>query len=357
MTNDYRLAYLGLTPRRRMPCHPSSSTATPRIPRFTRNDRSRRTARLCHPPSWWLSRHRNSTVHRTHIPSLGSRAALIAGVASLIACNGRSRPAVEPPAAALARTAIALDSTVSVVRIAPGLWMHTSLDPASGFPSNGMLLERDGGSVLFDTAWDDRETTLLLAWAANDLHKPVRSAVITHAHVDRLGGLGALRRAGIPATALAATVNRAAADGLVAAAGRATPGGGVASDPAPALDSIPGLERAPRRNSDGFELYYPGVGHTADNIVVYFAGSRVLFGGCLIKSDTATTVGNVADADVAQWPLTVARVAARYPDAATIIPGHGGVSAFSALAVTRTLITDKGPAAAEALRRRQNKPQ
>ena len=235
--------------------------------------------------------------------------------------------------------------------------MHTSLDPASGFPSNGVLLERDGESVLFDTAWDDRETALLLAWAENDLHKPVRSAIITHAHNDRLGGLGALRQAGIPATALAATVKRASADGLIAAAGRTIPGGGVASDPAPVLDSVPGLDRAPHRDARGFELYYPGVGHTADNIVVYFAGSRVLFGGCLIKSDTATTVGNVADADVAQWPLSVARVAARYPDAATIIPGHGAVSAHSALALTRTLITDKGPAAAEALRRRQTKPQ
>jgi hypothetical protein len=83
----------------------------------------------------------------------------------------------------------------------------------------------------------------------------------------------------------------------------------------------------------------------------------VLFGGCLIKLDTATTVGNVADADVTEWPRSVARVAARYPDATTIIPGHGAVSAHSALALTRTLITDKGPAAAEAFRRRRNKPQ
>lgn len=83
----------------------------------------------------------------------------------------------------------------------------------------------------------------------------------------------------------------------------------------------------------------------------------MLLGGCLIKSDTATTVGNVADADVTEWPRSVARVAARNPDATTIIPGHGAVSAHGALALTRTLITDKGPAAAEAFRRRRNKPQ
>ena len=45
------------------------------------------------------------------------------------------------------------------------------------------------------------------------------------------------------------------------------------------------------------------------------------------------------------------------PDASTVIPGNVVVSAHAALALTRTLITDKGPAAAEAYRRRQNKPQ
>jgi metallo-beta-lactamase class B len=111
----------------------------------------------------------------------------------------------------------------------------------------------------------------------------------------------------------------------------------------------------PRRDPAGFELYYPGAGHAPDNLVVYFSGERVLFGGCLVKSDTATTVGNVADADVAEWPRSVARVAARYPKAIVVVPGHGAVSGFTALAVTEKLITDKGPVAAEALRRQQNK--
>jgi metallo-beta-lactamase class B len=302
-------------------------------------------------------------VHGTLPSSVRSTLALLVGLASIAGCAGRSRPANEsadpqPSAAGTADpSARLLDSTVSVVRVVPGLWMHVSLDPATGFPSNGLLLERDGGSVLFDTAWDDRQTSAILAWAANVLHKPVRTAIITHSHNDRLGGLGSLQRAGIAARALATTVDRAAAQGLIEAAVRTTPGGNTGFDPATVLDSVPSLDHAPHRDRAGYELYYPGVGHAPDNIVVYFPRSRVLFGGCLIKADTATTVGNVADADVAEWPRSVARVAARYPDAATVIPGHGAVSAFSALALTRTLITDKGPAAADAFRRRQNKPQ
>lgn len=255
-------------------------------------------------------------MHRTLRLPPGSRLVGMVAAASIAACVGRPRRPDRP--------AVAL--------------------PSIGMASVGV--EQVG----------DRETATILAWAADDLGKPVRRAIITHSHNDRLGGLVALRRAGVPATALASTVDRAASQGLIAAAARgATPGGG--SDPSPVLDSIPGLDRAPRRDGAGFELFFPGAGHAPDNIVVYFASSRVLLGGCLIKPDTATTVGNVADADVTAWPRAVARVAARYPAAVTIVPGHGAVSARSALALTQTLITDKGPAAAEAFRRRRNTPQ
>ena len=281
----------------------------------------------------------------------------VSAVVAAMACRGApnsAAPARSPISPATDAATTILDSAVSIVSVAPGLWMHVTRDPASGFPSNGLVLETGDESVLFDTAWDDRETAVILGWAANRLHKPVRRAIITHAHNDRLGGLGALRRAGIPASALAATVTRATTDGVIAAAAaRPTPGGGA--DPVVPLDSIPGLTRAAHRDRAGFELFFPGVGHAPDNIVVYFAAQRVLFGGCLVKADTATTVGNVADADVAEWPRTVARVAARFGDARIVIPGHGAVSGRSALAVTESLITAKGPAAAEAYRRQQNK--
>ena len=109
---------------------------------------------------------------------------------------------------------------------------------------------------------------------------------------------------------------------------------------------------APRTDASGFELFYPGAGHTADNVVAYFPAAGVLFGGCLVKSDTATTVGNVADADVDAWPQTVARVRARYPEVDRVVPGHGAVSGPAALTVTEALIAEKGPTAKAALRAR-----
>ena len=48
----------------------------------------------------------------------------------------------------------------------------------------------------------------------------------------------------------------------------------------------------------------------------------MLFGGCLIKAQGAGK-GNLADADVEAWPVTVKSVKERFKHAHTVVPGHG----------------------------------
>lgn len=84
------------------------------------------------------------------------------------------------------------------------------------------------------------------------------------------------------------------------------------------------------------ELYCPGAGHTLDNITIWHAASRTLFGGCLIKSTSAKDLGNTADGDRAAYGPTVARLAARYPTRKWTIPGHGTI-AGDAIGWTRKL--------------------
>ena len=266
------------------------------------------------------------------------------------ACARQKGFAIAPDDPLIAAQTAALDQRPGDVRLAhdvlvrplaPGVWLHVTLavfpSPAgrTWYPSNGLLLDApDGGMVLIDTGWNDAQTMALLEWAERTQRRPVRRAVVTHAHEDRLGGLSALRVRDVPAVSL----------GLTAALARA----GGAMPP----DSIAGLAAAPVRDAAGFELRFPGAGHAPDNIVVYVPAARLLFGGCLVKPDTATTVGNVADADVVNWPRAVAAVRAAYPDARIVVPGHGAVSGPSALAATERLIAEKGPAAAAQLRRR-----
>lgn len=222
---------------------------------------------------------------------------------------------------------VRLADDVAVRRLAPGVWVHTTTADIGGgvmYPANGLLVETDSGGILVDTGWNDRQGEILLRWAAG-IGQPVRAALVTHAHNDRHGGAGAMRRAGVPMRGLALTAERSARDGIAG------------------LQPVPGLEDGAVRLGEGVEVYFPGAGHAPDNVVVYLPRQGVLFGGCLLKADTATTVGNVADADLPGWPAAVARVRARYPAARRVVPGHGRVSGPAALAVTERIVRSVGP--------------
>ena len=71
------------------------------------------------------------------------------------------------------------------------------------------------------------------------------------------------------------------------------------------------------------ELFYPGAAHSTDNLVVYVPSANVLYGGCAVHELSSTSAGNVADADLAEWPTSVERIQKHYPEAEVVIPGHG----------------------------------
>ena len=143
-----------------------------------------------------------------------------------------------------------------------------------------------------------------MKWGEARLGRPWIGALITHDHPDRDGGIGALLRRRIPVAALDLTAAKLRRRGVQGVATLFTAQAGAWSDPR------------------GFEAFYPGPGHTSDNIVVRFP--KIVFGGCLIKSVEATDLGFTADADLARWPESVRRVAARYPKL-PVVPGHGEV--------------------------------
>lgn len=184
-----------------------------------------------------------------------------------------------------------------------GFWLHLATR-ADGVESNGLFAPLPGGGVLLvDTAWDDSQTKTLLDFAARRLGG-VRDAVVTHAHDDRTGGLGALRERGVRPLGLDLTAEKARAEGSpvpdVALRARAR----VLSDPR------------------GFEVFYPGPGHTLDNVVVAFPAARLLAGGCLVKS-AASGEGYMGEAFPADWPAAVAALRERYAGYSLVVPGHG----------------------------------
>ena len=74
--------------------------------------------------------------------------------------------------------------------------------------------------------------------------------------------------------------------------------------------------------SYSFEVYYPGPGHTEDNIVIWFDKERILYGGCLIKGADAENLGYLGDANLTAYHTTLKNVKKRYADPRFIIISH-----------------------------------
>jgi len=194
-------------------------------------------------------------------------------------------------------------------QIRDGVWVHVATQEFDGvvYPSNGLVVRDGGGLLLVETAWGGDNTAALLAEIEDEIGLPVRRAVSTHFHDDRVEGVDVLRAAGVETFATPLTRRLAEAEGNevpdLALDGIAEPGSAVRFGPV--------------------EVFYPGAGHTPDNLVVYVPQARVLLGGCAVYEGSRTAPGNLSDADLGAWPVSLARVEARYPEAEVVIPGHG----------------------------------
>lgn len=203
-----------------------------------------------------------------------------------------------------------IDQDVWVKRLAPGLWLHSTTARIAGgavFPANGLVLERPAGSLLIDTGYAPDQAERLLRWSRTALSGEITLAVATHFHSDRTGGVNALAKHGVRTLAHPLTCLLARQHGL------------------PTPEPIEDFKGSTHALGADCELYFPGAGHTRDNIVVWAPRQKMLFGGCFLKSVTSSDLGNVADAVIPDWTGSLARLSERFPDPRTVITGHGAV--------------------------------
>lgn len=200
-----------------------------------------------------------------------------------------------------------LSRTVWVKELTAAVWITCFTFHTTDFgdvATNGLIVADDAGPVIVDTGANKEQGALLVSTAKRLAGKPATSAVVTHFHSDRTGGIDALRDANIPVFAHPYTVGLAQAYDM------------------PVPQPLKGLEKAPLRLGP-LELFYPGPGHTRDNITVWHQKTRTLFGGCFLRAITDKGIGSRADADLHAYPASVARLAERYPERRFSIPGHG----------------------------------
>lgn len=252
---------------------------------------------------------------------------LLAGCGS--ALTGSSAPAV--PADVAAGHPSAEDIPPGEVRlreVRDGVWVHVATQDFNGlpFPSNGLIV-RDGDSLLLiDTAWGRENTAALLAAIESEIGLPVLRSLSTHFHDDRVGGVDTLRAAGV--ATFATPLTRRLAEGE------------ESEVPERDLDGLAEAGAAVRFGP--VEVFYPGAGHAPDNVVVYVAETRVLFGGCAVHEASRTTPGNLSHADLGAWPAAIRRIQARYPEAEVVVPGHGVPGGVELLDHTLAILASHG---------------
>lgn len=239
--------------------------------------------------------------------------AFLAALLSTIGAASKGKPAPQPDVelGLATKDMKQLAPNVYVAEIAPGLWAHSTVSQIEGnllYPANGMLLESGDHSILVDTGWEPEQTKVLLDWARRELKHPVTRAIVTHSHSDRTAGVALLESEEVEVIALALTGDILRAKHL------------------PGPTHLIAFPTTPLRDADGFELFYPGAGHTRDNLVVFFPREQIVFGGCFIKSANNRVLGNIEDADLAAWPGSARRLREQYPDAKFVVPGHGPIA-------------------------------
>ncbi len=214
---------------------------------------------------------------------------------------------------------------VELKKINDNIFLHITYEQIGGstYPSNGLIIVTSKQLILVDTPWNNSQTKELFKLSKEVFEKDFHTAIVTHAHDDRIGGIDILLENKIDVWATELTIKEAEKNGF--------------SSP----NFILGNEE--KINIDDFQIetFYPGKGHSPDNIVVYIPKYELLFGGCLIKSLQAKTRGSIKDADLQQWPLSVQKVLEKYCDSKIVIPGHGEHGDIGLLKHTIELLNKK----------------
>lgn len=188
------------------------------------------------------------------------------------------------------------------------------------YPSNSMYLVTNNGVVMIDTPWDTTQLRPLLDSIKTRHGKEVVLCISTHFHSDRTAGVNFLKSKGIRTWSSHRTYN------LCRERGEEQPEFYFNNDTVFTI----GQYRV--------ETYYGGGGHTPDNIVIWFAHNKLLYGGCLVKSTESPDLGNMGDARPDEWPQTIKNILKRFPKPGIVIPGHLGWKNSQSLQHTQKML-------------------
>ncbi|MGJ8694345.1 MAG: subclass B1 metallo-beta-lactamase [Thalassotalea sp.] len=212
------------------------------------------------------------------------------------------------------------EPSIAIKPIAENVYQHISyqyVEPYGLVPASGLIVIDGSDAHIIDTPWSTADTYKLIVWLG-DKGLTIKSAIATHFHDDASSGIEIFNQANIKTYATALT------NQLL-----------TSTNKTPAHQSI--LQNPYQLIEGRIEVFYPGAGHSQDNIVVWLPKSKILFGGCFVKSLASKSLGNIGDAVINSWPASIDKVIQRYPQLKLVVPGHGKVGDISLLTHTQKL--------------------
>jgi metallo-beta-lactamase class B len=224
---------------------------------------------------------------------------------------------------ALNRTKVVYESDQLIItRINRNTYQHVSFLQSEQWGKvacNGVIFVSNKESVVMDTPVDSLSSIELINWITERFGRPPIWVVPHHFHVDCTGGLSAFKARDIHVKMNTRTFARV---------------------------KQPYQSTHVFFQADTLEigrkqviLFYPGSGHTEDNIVSYLPRRKVLFGGCLVKS-IGSGKGNLEDAVVEEWSGSIESILQQFPKVKVVIPGHGSAGGIELLKYSKVLFLE-----------------
>jgi metallo-beta-lactamase class B len=221
---------------------------------------------------------------------------------------------------------IVIDEDIQLIHLQDSIFVHVTwhyLDAFGRFPSNGLIIIKNGQAIMIDTPMDNDKTSRLTKYLKDEMSVDLTKLIIGHFHEDCMGGLEYLQSIGIESIANAQTIEKCRETGL----------------PIPSTSFTDSLTFD--FNGTQIDCRFLGAGHSFDNITVWLPAEKILFGGCLIKSINSNGLGNLSDAVIPEWDITVKKVMEKYTDVEIVIPGHGNYGGIELLPHTIELVENE----------------
>lgn len=215
------------------------------------------------------------------------------------------------------------ESELKIIQLTNNVYQHISYKEVASYGmvgASGLIVVDENDAYVIDTPRTKQDTEELADWIRSK-GLIFKGSVVTHYHEDASGGIPFLNSSMVKTYATPLT------NKLLSGENREN-----SSD----VMSTTSFELIKNR----IEIFYPGAGHTEDNIVVWLPKEKILFGGCFVKSMSSKSLGYIGNASIQDWPESIQNVINKYPDVKVVVPGHGKVGTINLLKHTAKMALD-----------------